>query len=501
MGLILSLDEVISRVDRRTSPGYPWNLKWKTKGQALDEGLEIFRELIGQIMETGSIEYNFEVRPGFVITLRHVYYMTSGKGELRTVDKLLAVDPKDRKTRTFMPGCLLLHLVSLMLYGDQNDKMLSMAGEREWSAVGMTPWYGGWNSMATYLSSETEKPISDSESKTVTECLRDVVDGEEKEVQAHADSGRSFMCCDVKHMESSLNDAVQTNINATRNECLAWGNDLMGRTPESKRCINMLTWYQEQSTQLYIIGVNGWLYFRTCVNPSGKLNTLMDNTLALMLVFLYVIACRVNSVAEVLAVYSRTPAKMMGDDSIVQYKPWLRDLITRARDMGFDFRLECPISPLADAVFLNAGFHWTGSMWLFRPNFDKIRASVLFLFKAKSWRLCYVKVCAYRQLCFPYPEYRAEADKMLGYIYRHHDDEMRGETAMDARITYESARAALMNDSENRFLCTGLERAGGLVFVPSPVAEMNYTRIRPERLELFDEWVEGWCAAATGTLD
>jgi hypothetical protein len=123
-----------------------------------------------------------------------------------------------------------------MLYGDQNDQMLNMAGEREWSAVGMTPWYGGWNSMAEYITSGSQVNP------------QDVL----------------VVCTDVRHMEGSLNDCVQTDINAMRNENLAWGNELDTAT------VNMMTWYQEQSTQLYIIGVNGWLYFRTCVNPSGN---------------------------------------------------------------------------------------------------------------------------------------------------------------------------------------------------------------------------------------
>jgi len=401
--------------------------------------------------------------------------LTSPKGELRTVDKLLAEDPKDRKTRTFMPGCLLLHLVSLMLYGDQNDRMLNMAGEREWSAVGMTPWYGGWNGMAGYLESD-----SGEDSPSVI---------------------KNFSCFDVKHMESSLNDAIQTDLNAMRNECLAWGNDLMGRTPESKRVINMLTWYQVQSTQLYIVGVNGWLYFRSCVNPSGKLNTLMDNTLALMLVFLYVIPTQFDTVQEILQVYNTTPAKMVGDDSIIRDRPWLRMLIIRARDLGFDIRYECPTGPLDDAHFLNAGFHRSGGMWFFRPNFDKIRASVFFLFKAKSWRLCYVKVCAYRQLVWPFDAYRQEADRFLQYISTHHDNEMRNEVHMDSRLSYEAARSALMSDAENRFLHSGLERAGGSVHVPASVCEYDYLRIRPERVELFDVWVENWCAAAMSTLN
>jgi len=482
MGIVKSFDDVLSRIDKTTSAGYPWNLRWKNKGEALEHGIDIFRFLVDQIQKTGAIDYHFEVRPGFVIHLVHVFYITSGKGELRTVDKLLAERVEERKTRTFMPGCLLLHIVSLMLYGDQNDQMLNMAGEREWSAVGMTPWYGGWNSMAEYITSGSKVNPQDV----------------------------NVVCTDVRHMEGSLNDCVQTDINAMRNENLAWGNELDTAT------VNMMTWYQEQSTQLYIIGVNGWLYFRTCVNPSGKFTTLTDNTIALMRVGLYVIATQVSTVSEVLAEYSRTPAKMMGDDSIIQYRPWVEHLISRARDLGFDLKFEVPISPIRDAVFLNAGFHWSGLMWYFRPNYDKIRASIFFLWKSRSWRLAYVKVCAYRMMVFPFAEYRREADRLLKYIVDKHGDEMKNEHSMDSKITYASALASLMSDEENHFLTTGLERQRGILthsFRPgSDSAFMaedwgalprggNLARLRPGRVNLFDSWVDSWRSADFAVID
>jgi len=458
MGKIKTFRQVIPKIDRTTSPGYPWNLRWKNKGEALDEGMKMFEELVEQVRRSGKIDYHFEVRPGFVLHLVHVFYLTSPKGELRTVDKLLAEDEGARKTRTFMPGCLLLHIISLMLYSDQNDSMLLMAGEKEWSPVGMTPWYGGWNSMAEYLLSGPCAPTEETP---------------------------LFMCCDVKHMEASLNDAVQTDINALRNENLLWGNEV------TEADVNMMLWYQEQSTQLYIIGVNGWLYFRSCVNPSGKLNTLNDNTIALMGVFLYVIACMCSSVEKVIEIYGSTPAKMMGDDSIIQYRPWLEQLVRRSRDLGFDLKLEVPLCPLKDAVFLNAGFHWSGAMWYFRPNFDKIRASIFFLFKSRSWRLSYVKVCAYRMMVFPFPEYRREADRMLSFIITKHGDEMKHEASMDTKITYQSAMASLMSDEENHFLTTGLE---------STRWSSAFGHVRRSRVCLFDLWVDSWASAGPTEL-
>lgn len=46
---------------------------------------------------------------------------------------------------------------------------------------------------------------------------------------------------------------------------------------------------------------------------------------------------------------------------------------------------------------------------------------------------------------------------MLSYIITHHDDGMIAEHTMDSVITYASARASLMSDSDNEFLHSGFE--------------------------------------------
>jgi hypothetical protein len=165
---------------------------------------------------------------------------------------------------------------------------------------------------------------------------------------------------------------------------------------------------------------------------------------------------------DVLKRYFETPLRAMGDDSIIadhDWVDWTRDV---ARHLGFDIKLECPVGLLADSSFLNAGFHRSALVWYMRPNFDKLRASILFNWKSRSWRLTYVKVCAYRMLVFPFERYRAEADAMLDYILRHHDEDMRHEMSMDSKITYFSALAARMSDRDNLWLVSGLEgRAGG----------------------------------------
>lgn len=421
-GGIMSLEDALQRMDKTTSPGYPWNLKYKTKGEAWIGDSVLIREIVRQVFLTGGFSVDFEYRPGKFMKFNHIYYQVSPKGELRTVDKLLNADESKRKTRTFMCGDIVLYLITVMVYGNQHDAFLEMSARSDWSAVGMNPWYGGWNRMAAYLSSGV----------------------------CHTPR---FWCFDVSHMEASVNDNIQTVIDATRNENIVH---------EKPHTLSMVMQFLHLSDiALYVIGVYGWLYLILGKNPSGKFLTADDNTLALILAFLYAIARKNPVVSKVLDVYYSSPAKIFGDDSIIQERDWVFDLITSARDLGFELKLECQPGPLIDARFLNAGFHHNGSTWVLKPNFEKIRASIFFLWKSRSWRLCYVKVCAYRQLVFPFAQYRDEADRLLQYILSKHGDDMVNEKVMDPVITYGSTRAALMSNEQNEFLCTGHE--GGFV--------------------------------------
>lgn len=452
MGKIRSFDEVLPLLDRSRSPGYPLNVKHATKGLALDNEMEWIRNCVYQVMTTGSVNSAFQVRPGYLIPYRHAYFQASGKGEMRTVDKLLNPDPNKRKTRTFLAGDLILQIVGLMLYSDQNDTFLGMAADKNWSAVGMSPWYGGWNQLANYL-----------------------LDGK-------APESALFVCEDVSHMEASVNDEFQTVEYRLRNQALVFGNFTVGCGPVSELvrgqwARNLMNWYFQMVTYSYVIDVFGWLMLVVGKNMSGQYNTLMDNTLTLIRVGLYRLVLslfrelgRWPTLEETLTRYFATPAKKMGDDSIFAHRDWLEWTRARAGDLGFTIELECPVGLLFDAKFLNAGFHRAAMLWYMRPNFEKIRASILFNWKSRSWRLTYVKVCAYRMLVYPFQVYRAEADGMLDYILRVHAEDMRSEHSMDSRVTYAAALAARMPDRENEWLCSGMESYVAGWAVGKPVA-------------------------------
>jgi hypothetical protein len=433
-GVIRTFDEAISAMEKSTSPGYPYNKAYTSKGQmlAVSEEVEFLRECVDQVEATGEIDIVWTYK-GKDYPIRHIYWQTSPKGEIRTVDKLLNPDRSKRKTRTFMCCDVLMYIIGYMLYGDQNDSFLRMSDEKEWSAVGMTPFYGGWDAMSRYL-----------------------LGGENK-------NSCQFDCFDVSHMEASVNDNFFTRNYRTRNKNL--------HGPMTTGVKNLMSFAFKQVTYSYVIGPDGWLYLIIGKLPSGWINTLVDNTMSLIRVGVYNLARQSKTVVEVLTKYYTIRAKMVGDDSIFACSPLLEKFIDHSYELGFTVKRECDPGLLQDSAFLNAGFYYSNGMWFMRPNFDKMRASIFYLFKSKSWRLAYVKVCSYRMMCYAFKKYRDEADALLDYILKNHRVDMEREKSMDDKISYFSAISARMSDRDNEFLLTGkesIEYAPGLLESRTP---------------------------------
>lgn len=419
-GSFRSFQEVKPKMTKSTSPGYPYNKKYKSKGLFMEDPDDSrwLEEAINEILLTGKL-HKVWLCKGTSYLITHVYWQSSPKGEIRPVDKLLHPDPEKRKTRTFMCGCILSWFLGAMLYGDQNDAFLEMHRTTDWSAVGMTPFYGGWDRMARLILG----PNSNEESK--------------------------IHCLDAAHMEA-FRDNIQTRIYGIRNSMIV-AQDVQIR--------NGMVWYGSNIIYKYYIDPDGDLLLVMGNNPSGGFNTLVDNTIALILAFLYCIALKCSTTMEVLEKYHTIRCKLIGDDSIFAETEHFVDLIPHARHLGFDLKYEVPVCKLSEAKFLNAGFSFQSGFWFMAPNFEKIRASVFYLFKSNSWRLAYVKVCAYRKLCFPFLRQREEADIMLRFIRIRHDLDMRREHSMDDKITYLGALANYMPDHDNLFLLTGQECA------------------------------------------
>ncbi len=410
----LSFDEAVRSIELSASPGFPWNKKYQTKRETLANELELIRSIVNRVFEHGDVDYEF-----LGVRYTNVFWLTSPKSEIRPISKVNDPDPAKRKTRTFMCGDLICHIIGFMLYKTQNDNFLNLAYTNSWSAVGLSPYYGGWHQMANIL-------------------LRNVSSHSSQFLQ-------EFQCYDASHMEASVSDAVQCSIYAMRNSSLH---------PRTTRARD---WFFLQITNSLIIDVDGFVCMKNGKNPSGNVNTLVDNTLSLILVFLYILARELGDFEKVIAAYRRIACKMVGDDSICEVCPELSRLQLFAWEIGFDLTLESQPGPLTDCSFLSSRFVFDTRycMWIQFNNYEKIIANVYFNFKAKSWRLCYIKLCAARQMFFAFPEQRKQIDSLLHYILTQHDFDMKMENNKD--ITYDQARAQFMTDRTNTMLIFGAE--------------------------------------------
>jgi hypothetical protein len=416
----LTFDETVDHTDYMlsASPGFPWNKKYKTKRDCLENERVLIKSIIDRIFDDGIVSYDFLGEH-----YDNVFWLTSPKSEIRDINKLNNADPKKRKTRTFMCGDIITHTVGFMLYKNQNDSLIAYPAKDSWIAVGMNPWYGGWDRLCKSL-------------------LRNGSD--------------SFHCYDASHMEASVSSAVQGAIYDVRNAAIR--NAAQTRVAQE--------WFQLQVTNSLIIDVDGRLCMKFGKNPSGNFNTLVDNTFALFLVFLYTIASFLLQIFSLSGIEDRlfsmardTAAAMLGDDSIFEDVPCLANLECAASEIGFDLKPETAPGPLSKCTFLSSQFfyHTRKRMWIQKAAFGKVMANLYYNFKNNSWRYVFVKLCAARKIFFAFEDERSQIDSLLRYVSERHDVDMRDEKSIDEKLTYSASMSQLMSDSQNSFLIFGDE--------------------------------------------
>lgn len=405
-------DEAVERMDKSASAGYPWNIKYSSKRVALEEEDALFRDIINQIQKTGKCKYTFNGKE-----YTYLYWSASPKGEMRVMEKLIHPDPTKRKCRTFMCSDIVTQIMMMMLFGEQNKRLLE-CNDVTWSKVGFSPFYGGFHQMATYLLQNFQKVMR-----------------------------KLFDCWDVSHMEASLNEMVLEALYELRKDHLLLDEDNL----------RMFDFIKRHVIYSMCIDVDGWLCMMIGKNPSGSFNTLSDNTLALILVLYYVVAKKSRDLKDLLSRISQHFCACVGDDSVVPHHEDFSNVAGDALDLGFVFKPERPTGELQDCSFTNCGFVQIQGRWFPKPNFDKVEANVFFHFKAKSWRLAYVKCCALRVLAWNFPEERLKAERLCAHIMKKYKRAMEVEHSVDDKISYDSAVSAYLPAEQIDFLWTGNE--------------------------------------------
>jgi len=411
-GSVKSIDEAWAQMDKTKSPGYPWNKVYKTKQQVIDNEGQLLRLIIADILAGRKPRFKFNG-----CDYDNLFYQTSPKGEFKPLEKIINPDPEKRKTRTFLCCDIVTHTLNYMVFAEQNDNLLHAHKNGRWMRLGMTPFYGGWDAEARYLMNSEAK--------------------------------RFFNCYDLKHCEASLKEQVLRLIYAMRFLVIIFGDEY---NPEILK-----NFIFNQTCYSYVIDVDGWLCMMFGCNPSGGFCTLSDNCFAVELTALYSLAKKYRTLPLLMEAVSKHNVSIMGDDSVFPVHSDFEDLVADASDLGFEYVPEALNVDIHNVVFLNNRFHMM-STGIFVPcaNMDKIRANIYFHFKKRSWRLAYVKCCAYRVLAWNFPVYLREAEDLIQFIRKHFDHVMKCEGVPE--LTYHSAITAYLPAKQIDFMWFGNER-------------------------------------------
>jgi hypothetical protein len=253
-------------------------------------------------------------------------------------------------------------------------------------------------------------------------------------------------------MERSISARIQRDLYDIRNQ----------NFPRDQKTVNALDWLFDQLAFSLVIDCDGDLLIKNGKNPSGCANTLDDNTLVEFMIVFYTI-CRnypSDNVEEILTKAYTIVGKMGGDDKLLADNPAITNIITYAKEMGFDMGYEVPYpTPFSKAQFYSQGFHFDVDHRMYIPkfNFRKLLASVFWWRKANSWRLTMAKLCALRLLTYPYKNEFLIIEKLIDFVHFNYKNDMKVEKRLDDKLTYESLLSMLLSTSQMEYIWYGLE--------------------------------------------
>ncbi len=223
---IKTYEEVIVGIDRSTSGGFPWTRKYPDKGAMIDTWAEM-PQYMAEDWERLKLEDYVAV------------FGNSLKEEIRPSEKI-----EQNSLRTFTAGPAEMTIHGNRLFEDMNEKFYA-SHLRTASAVGFTPFKGGW---------------------------RDLVD----KLKQHPNG----FALDESQYDSSLRAFLMWMVAEFRWSMLR----VEDQTEENRQRIRV---YYKNLINTLIITSDGVFVFKQGGNPSGSVNTISDNTLILFVLIAF----------------------------------------------------------------------------------------------------------------------------------------------------------------------------------------------------------------------
>lgn len=268
---ISTYDEVVSELDLTTSTGYPFNKVFAKKRELLEQDPD-FKQFMEEDWER----------------LKHFCWSciatSSLKEELRAEEKII-----DNSIRTFISMPIDATIHGKRLYDDMNNKFYNSYLHTA-SAVGMSPYDGNWHVLYEKLMKFGKESL-----------------GWDLDESQYDSSLRSFMMWNCANFRfNMLRKEDRTEENRQRNQV-----------------------YYRNLNHTFIITPNGVLVMKKGGNPSGGVNTIVDNTLSLYALLCYAWIC-IHEDREIETSYeefnANTSAALVGDDNTFTVSPTKIDI-------------------------------------------------------------------------------------------------------------------------------------------------------------------------------
>jgi len=404
-----SLEGVLAEMDKSTSAGYPWNLKFKNKRDFLDDPVAV---------QALSDYWTLIAHPQDVMV---PIWTCSQKCELRSVEKLA-----ENNIRTFLASPF-EHSSSLnRLCLDMNNRFYDNAGDRIWSIVGMSKFMGGWDKMYNRLARK----------------------GDERSAQFE----RNAHELDESQFDSSLFARALYGQRDIRWSMLCEED----RTPDNWQ---RLTALYDSVVHSVIVLENGELGQKHTGNPSGSSNTIVDNTMILYRLFAYawiVLAIEVGREPDYQDFSSNVEAALCGDDNTYTCSDEVVEWFSPAgiarvwSSIGVTTKTPCfQPRPLSEVQFLSNGFvfnHELG-MWMPIPESERVLSSMAWGSDIDDVRWHFLRACALRMDSYYNPTCRSTLSAYIVWLANEHKAQMYGSVQRNSGdITMEMIRSNWKSD-------------------------------------------------------
>jgi len=387
--VVLSESDVIKDMDKSTSCGYPWNLKYHNKNDMLDSGITV----LSDYWESIALPEN-EIIP---------IWTCSQKVELRPMSKLIS-----NSVRTFTAAPFEHSCATNRLCLDFNNRFYGVAN-KTWSFVGETKFSGGWDRLWKRLSFGNPDLLGKSKVR-----------------------GKNAYSLDESEFDSSLFADAMFGQRDIRWSMLA----PEYQTPENKR---RLWAVYDSIVHSVIILETGELTRKTTGNPSGSVNTIVDNTMILfrLMAYAYLKLSYEQGVLE--PDYNEfmlnVEAALNGDDNLFTTSDELllwfnpKSIGRVWSDIGVTTTAECNEPTLVEKnTFLSNGFHYDRLLdcWLPVPETEKVINSLMYASGVDDVRWHLLRAFALRIDCYGNVYLRDFLAKYIDFIRNKYRDKLVG---------------------------------------------------------------------------